>query len=210
MQEPQIGIRKRVCFEDTDEQVFEGTFALVGRCDDWCGTVDRRPEYMGSNAAYGIRPDGSERLVFKSRGAHHLVTTCFHYDLNYLRAILLALILGGIELEPITSSILSAHESVNLWALSRITFLQLVDWLEAECNCRKTAGATGHRGKVASVFARRLSETLCLRRHAHDIMRLIFAMFERFAGKVPMLRAICRAPPCLQFTRHGAKLALKI
>jgi len=55
------------------------------------------PEYMGSNAAYGISTGWQREIGFWNLAVLIiLVTTCFHYDWVYLRAILLALILGGI------------------------------------------------------------------------------------------------------------------
>ena len=89
------------------------------------------PEYMGSNAAYGISTGWQREIGFWNLAVLIiLVTTCFHYDWVYLRAILLALILG--------------HESVNLVGAIE-NYVLAVGWMigwKLECNRRKTAGAT--------------------------------------------------------------------
>ena len=95
------------------------------------------PEYMGSNAAYGISTGWHLAVLII------LVTTCFHYDWVYLRAILLALILGGIGIGTNHFiHFLSAHESVNLvGAIENYVLADgwMVGW-KLECNRRKIEG----------------------------------------------------------------------
>ena len=100
------------------------------------------PEYMGSNAAYGISVGWQREIGFWNLAVLIiLVTTCFHYDWIYLRAILLALILGGIGIGTNHFiHFLSAHESVNLVGAIE-NYVLAVGWM-IECNRRKTAGVT--------------------------------------------------------------------
>ncbi|WP_035428867.1 hypothetical protein [Atopobium sp. ICM42b] len=104
------------------------------------------PEYMGSNAAYGISTGWQREIGFWNLAVLIiLVTTCFHYDWVYLRAILLALILGGIGIGTNHFiHFLSAHESVNLVGAIE-NYVLAVGWMigwKLECNRRKTVGAT--------------------------------------------------------------------
>ena len=104
------------------------------------------PEYMGSNAAYGISIGWQREIGFWNLAVLIiLVTTCFHYDWVYLRAILLALILGGIGIGTNHFiHFLNAHESVNLVGAIE-NYVLAVGWMvgwKLECNRRKVEGAS--------------------------------------------------------------------
>ena len=104
------------------------------------------PEYMGSNAAYGISTGWQREIGFWNLAVLIiLVTTCFHYDWVYLRAILLALILGGIGIGTNHFiHFLNAHESVNLVGAIE-NYVLAVGWMvgwKLECNRRKVEGAS--------------------------------------------------------------------
>ena len=94
------------------------------------------PEYMGSNAAYGISTGWQREIGFWNLAVLIiLVTTCFHY----------ALILGGIGIGTNHFiHFLNAHESVNLVGAIE-NYVLAVGWMvgwKLECNRRKTAGTT--------------------------------------------------------------------
>ena len=145
-QEPQIDT-KRVCFEDTDEQVFESDVCAGYHRDDRCGnSADRRPRVHGKQRRLWHFDRMAAEIGFWNLAVLIiLVTTCFHYDWVYLRAILLALILGGIGIGTNHFiHFLSAHESVNLVGAIE-NYVLAVGWMigwKLECNRRKTAGAT--------------------------------------------------------------------
>lgn len=139
---------KRVCFEDANEQVFEGNVCAGYRCDDRCGnSADRRSRVHGKQRRLWHFNRMAEREIgfWNLAVLIILVTSCFHYDWVYLRAILLALILGGIGIGTNHFiHFLSAHESVNLVGAIE-NYILAVGWIigwKFECNRRKTAGVT--------------------------------------------------------------------
>lgn len=102
------------------------------------------PEYMGSNAAYGISTGWQREIGFWNLAVLIiLVTTCFHYDWVYLRAILLALILGGIGI--------GTNHFIHFFECSRVgkfggryrelrSCSWLDDWLEARMQPQENRG----------------------------------------------------------------------
>lgn len=94
------------------------------------------PEYMGSNAAYGISTGWQREIGFWNLAVLIiLVTTCFHYDWVYLRAILLALILGGIGIG--TNHFIHFFERSRVGKFSRsYRELRSCSWLDDRLEAR--------------------------------------------------------------------------
>ena len=74
------------------------------------------PEYMGRNAAYGISTGWQREIGFWNIAVLVILITAYrHYNWIYLKSILLALILGGIDKSRICTKTFLYYFKEDFW-----------------------------------------------------------------------------------------------